>query len=259
MKYLFFCMLALSCLNTLAQQKFSVDAEFEGGPVLSRSKSRDTYSRGTYVYNYNTGIITYMPGNYRYTNEYKNEFTPQLTVGIKANYTFKQNFKIYAGVSFSYLDVKRKNILIIPNPFSNSSEKFEFVTKESFKFYNINFPLGVSYTYHKWSLNLGVIESVIVNSKFYEMNENTDDPPEIQPYYPWTNDPTYPRPSSVNKAKNYISLSISPSYQLNSRLRIGLQYNHGLTKSYYADNYSSEYYQSMKTSSLGLKILYKLK
>ena len=257
MKYLIFCLLVLSILNAKAQKKMSFDLQFDAGAVFSRSKPVIKYSPGAFGYDPNTGTTIYMPGTLRTTNEYKNILTPQFALGLKANYTIKQNFKVYAGLSFSYVEAKRKNTLIIPSPFNNN-ESFEFITNELLKFYNVNFPIGVTYIYDKWSLNFGITPSIILNSKFTEMKEKPADPPEISPWYPWTNDPTYPRPSSANKAKNYISLSISPLYQLNSKLKIGIEYNHGLTKSYYADDYSTEYYQSMKTSTLGLKILYKL-
>ena len=259
MKYLIFFVLPLSFLNAKAQNKFSFDVEFDAGTVFSRSKTVIKYSPGAFAYDPSTGTTVYMPGTLRTTNEYKNVLTPQFTLGVKANYTIKQNLKVYAGLSFSYVEAKRKNTLIIPNPFTNNTTNFEFITNESLKFYNVDIPVGVTYIYDKWSLNFGITPSIILNSKFTEMKEKPADPPEISPWYPWTNDPTYLRPSSANKAKNYISLSISPLYQLNSKLKIGIEYNHGLTKSYYADDYSSEYYQSMKTSTLGLKILYTFK
>ena len=259
MKFLIFCMLTLSIINTKAQNKISFDLQFDAGTVFSQSKHLKKYSSGAFLYDPNTGTTVYIPGTYRNTNEYKNVLTPHFTLGAKANYTLKENFKIYAGLTFGYIEAKRKNTLIIPSPFPNNPGNFEFVTIESLKFYNLNIPLGVTYIYNKWSLDFGITPSIILNSKFTEMEEKPEDPPEISPSYPWTNDPTYTRPSSNNKAKNYISLSISPLYQLNDKLKIGVEYSHGLTRSYYADDYSSEYYQSMKTSTLGVKMLYKLK
>lgn len=258
MKYLIFCMLTLSVLNTKAQSKISFDAELDAGGVFSRSKDVIKYSPGVFGYDPSTGTTTYMPGRLANTNEYKNTITPQFTIGLKANYTLNEHLIVYAGVSFSYAEAKRRNTLIIPNSLSNSPANFEFVTNEMFRYYHVNIPIGVTYVYNKWSLNVGITPSFILNSKFTEMEEEPADPPEISPWYPWTNDPNYPRPSPVNKAKNYMSLSISPSYQLNSRFKIGIAYNHGLTKSYYTDDYSSEYYQSMKISTLGLKFLYRL-
>jgi hypothetical protein len=257
MKYLIFCIMSLSFLNAEAQSKFSFDVEFGAGTVFSRSKPIKQYSPAIFLHDPNTGTTAYIPRTLRTTNEYKNILTPQFFLGVKTNYTLKHNLKIYAGVSFSYMEAKRKNTLIIPNPFGNSKNS-EFITTELLKFYNFDIPLGVTYIYNKWSFNIGITPSIILNSKFAEIKEPAD-PQEITPYYPWTNDPTYPRPSTGNKAKNYISLLISPLYQLNSRLKIGIEYKHGLTRSYYTDDFSSEYYQSMKTSSLGLKILYKLK
>lgn len=258
MKFFIFCMLTLSIINTKAQSKISFDLQFDAGTVFSQSKHLKKYSSGAFLYDPNTGTTVYIPGTYRNTNEYKNVLTPHFTLGAKANYTLKQNFKIYAGLTFGSIEAKRKNTLIIPSPFPNNPGNFEFVTLESLKFYNLNIPFGVTCIYNKWSLDFGIIPSIILNSKFTE-KKLPPDQDEISPYYPWTNDPTYLRPSPDNKAKNFISLSISPFYQLNNRLIIGMEYKHGLTRSYFSDDYSSEYYQSMKISSLGLKILYKLK
>lgn len=257
MKYLISCVLSLSILNIKAQNKISFDVQFDAGTVFSLSKPLKQYSPAAILYDPNTGTSVHIPSTLRTTNEYKNILTPQFALGLKTNYTLKHNLKIFTGLSFSYIEAKRKNTLIIPNPFNNTTN-FEFITTELLKFYNLDIPLGVTYIYNKWSFNVGITPSIILNSKFAEIKEPAD-PQEITPYYPWTNDPTYPRPSTGNKAKNYISLLISPLYQLNSRLKIGIEYKHGLTRSYYTDDFSSEYYQSMKTSSLGLKILYKLK
>jgi len=258
MKYLIFCILTLSILNAKAQRKISYDLVFDAGTVFSRSKPIIKSTSGYAVYDPNTGMITIVSGTSKPGNEYKNIISPKISLGVRANYTIKQNFKIYGGLSVSYVEAKRKNTMIISG-FSFAYSYYQFPTTEIFKFYNLDIPLGASYIYNKWSFNVGIVPSVILNTKFSQKREDPVDPTEIQvmPYEPLH--PLDPRPSPDNKTKSFISLSVSPMYQLNEKIKIGIEYNHGLNKSYSTDNFSSGFYQSMKTSTLGLKILYKLK
>lgn len=258
MKYIISFILAVSILSTKAQSKVSYDLIFDVGTVFSRSNPIIKKDPGYAVYDPNTGMITIVPGTSKPGNEYKNIISPKISLGARANYTLKENFKIYAGLSISYLEAKRKNTMIISG-FSFINSYYQFPTTEVFKFYNLDIPFGASFTYNKWTFNAGITPSIIFTTKFSQHKEEPVDPTEIQilPYQPLH--PLDPYPSPVNKTKSFISLSISPIYQLSSKLKIGIEYSHGLSKSYHTDDFSLDYYQSMKTSTLGLKILYTLK
>ena len=188
-------------------------------------------------------------------NKYKNFPTPQVTIGLRGNYEIRQNFQLHAGLAFSYLEAKRRNTVTSLFTTTPGNSIAELVTDESFKFYNLEIPIGISFLNKKWSLEVGITPSIILDSRFEEMKDAFD-PAEITIEYPWESSSSIPRPSTNNKAKTYFSLSISPLYQLSSRLSLGVEYNHGLTKAYYTDDYASNYYQSMKLNTLGFKVLY---
>ncbi len=255
MKYLIFCILTLSVLNAKAQKKISYDLLFDAGIVFSKSNPVTKSTPGFALYDPNNGTITFIPGVIKTTNEYKNIITPKISLGARANYPLNQNFKIYAGLSFSYLKAKRKNTMFFPGFSPNAI--YEYTTIEIFNFYNLDIPLGATYIYNKWSLNFGITPSIILDSKLTQIKKPVD--AEIEPVPPGPLHPLDPQPSPDNKTKSFISLSISPLYQLSERLKIGIEYNHGLTNSYSSDVYSTDVYQSMKTSTLGLKMLYKIK
>jgi hypothetical protein len=121
----------------------------------------------------------------------------------------------------------------------------------------LNIPVTVSYSIAKWQLEAGVNTSFILNSKNTQTTEKNLNP-EFSGAPPPLN-PGDPQPSSDNKSKSFFSLSVSPQYQLSKKLKIGIEYIHALTNIYSTNWYSKETYPGMKTSSLGLKILYKLK
>jgi hypothetical protein len=255
MRYFISIILALSILNVKAQKKISFDLLFDAGTVFSQSKPVVKYSPGYISYDPNTGVSTYIPGTSKAINKYKNIITPKISLGCNANYSLRENFKAYGGLCFSYLNAKRKNIVALAIPFS-PSQNFEYITEEIFNFYNVDIPLGVTYTKEKWSFNLCILSSIILSSNFASIIKTSN--PEIQPLPPATLNPLDPQPTSDNKTKKFVSLSISPLYQLSNKLKIGIAYNHALTNSYSTNWYSADFYQSMKTSSLGLKFLYKL-
>jgi hypothetical protein len=256
MKYVIFCILTLSALGTIAQRKMSYDLLFDVSAVFGTSKPVIENRPGVALYDANTGMITYIPGSSRTSNEYKNIVSPKISLGARLNYTVKQNIEINAGVSVSFLQAKRENTFFFPGLGPNSN--FKYITTESIKFYNLDIPLGATYIYNKWSFNLGITPSIILHSKLTQVKKGSGEPQEVTPIFPWTANPQDPQPSPDNKIKSFISLSISPLYQLSNKLKIGLEYNHGLNESYAMEPYPWDVYQSMKTSTLGLKILYKL-
>jgi hypothetical protein len=121
----------------------------------------------------------------------------------------------------------------------------------------VNIPLTVGFSYAKWKLEAGINTSFLIsNSKKTLIKEMLSD--EISAAPP-SFDPSVPQPSPVNTTKSFFSLSISPQYQLSTKLKIGIEYNHALSNVYSTNWYSQNDYPNMKTSSVGLKILYKLK
>jgi opacity protein-like surface antigen len=258
MKYPFFILLTMVGFSSAAQNKISFEGQLEAGTVFSRSKPIVRKSPGYVIFDPNTGGTTYMPGKVSSNNNYKNLPSAQFELGVKASYKIGQDFKIYSGLSFSYLEAKRRNTVVVPNMFPVDTS-FAFVTNESLKLWSVAIPLGVTYRYKKWFLDVGIIQSILLNSKLTEQKESSVYPPEITVAYPWMMNSSIPPPSSQNKAKSYLSLSFSPQYQINSRLKVGLEYTYGVSNAYAADKYSADYYQSMKTNTLGLKILYALK
>jgi hypothetical protein len=256
MKYFISLMLVWGVLNAKAQKKVSFDLIFDAGTVFSQTKPVVKYSPGVMSYDPTTGTATYISvGSFKTTNQYKNVLTPAITAGARANHSVTQNFQIYAGVSFTYLAAKRKNISVFPNPFRPNTN-YEYSLTELFKFYNLNIPLGVSYNYNKWLLDIGVTPTIILNSTFTQIKGPAD--PEFTPGASLPPGPGDPVPSPDNKTKSFASLSVSPLYQLNDHVKIGIEYLHALENSYSANRYSANLYQSMKINTLCLKLLYKL-
>lgn len=243
MKYLICCLLTLCMLKIEAQKKVSIDLHVDAGTVFSRSKPIKQ--------DLPPGMISNI------SNDYKNLPAPQFSIGFRGSYDLKQNVAVHAGLAFSYLQAERRNTIIVQNTTVPPGSNFEFVTTESFKFYSVEIPIGATYSYRKWSLDLAIVPSIILNSKFTD-KRGSFDPSEITLVYPWYTDPNYPRPSTDNKSKSNLSLSLSPLYRISKNLKLGLEYNHGLTNYYSAGEYSSNYYQSMKVSTLGMKLLYKI-
>ena len=246
----------LGILHTKAQEKNTLELFFDAGTVFSKSEPIIKNTPGLAIYDPNTGTFTTAPGIPISINEYKSIPSSKFSLGIKASRKLKQNFKLYTGLSFSFLKAERKNSMSFPN-FSLAGPDFRYITTEFFNFSNLDITLGAGYLYKKWSLDFEVIPSIILNSKLSKIEKPSNS--EIQPILPGSLNPQDPQPSVVNQTKNFISLAIAPSYQLSNKIKIGLAYNHGLTKSYSTDKYSSDVYQSMKLRSVCLKISYKLK
>ncbi len=256
MKYLISFILTLSILNTKAQKKISLDLLFDAGAVFSHSDAIIKNTPGVAVYDPNTGTITVIPGISKTTNEYKSITSSKISLGVRASQLLKQNLKIYAGLSFSFAEAKRNNTMFFQG-FSLNGPDLTYITTEIFNFSNLDIALGSSYLYKKWELNFGITPSIILNSKLSEIKKPAD--AEIQPIFPWTLNPQDPQPATDNETKSFISVSIASLYQLNDKFKLGLEYNHGLTRAYSSNAYSSDVYQSMKLRSLCLKIVYKLK
>jgi hypothetical protein len=248
MKYLILSILILSILSTNAQKNISYDLFFDAGTSFSKSPTVVIPGFRAMQYDPNTGTTTTVQFASKTSNTFKNKISPQVSFGVRANYTLTQYLKIYGGLGLSFLNAKRINTF----PITVGGKNFDYITTESFNFYNLDFKLGLSASKNKWSLNVGISPSLILNSKVavIEKPEN----PEFYPASPGTLNPQDPQPSADNKERAFISISISPLYQVSNKLKIGLEYDHGLSKLY-----SSEIYQSMKVSSLCFKILYKLK
>jgi hypothetical protein len=255
MRKFLFVVLSFIFLSAEAQKKISYELLFSSGAVFTRSKPITIRSPGRILIDPNTGMATTVPGTTETSNLFKNVITPYVTLGFVGNYYIRQDIRIHGGLSFSYLDIKRKNIIPLTNPL-NGNSTYDYLSTEMFKFYTLNIPMGVSYLKNKWVFEIGITPSVILNSKSYNIEEPTD--PEVIPLPPQP-DPTVPQPSRSNETKMYVSLSITPSYQISKKFRIGLEYNHGLSNTYSTNKYSKNVYQSMKVSNLGLKIFYKIK
>jgi len=248
MKYLIFSLLTLNILNAKAQAKISYDLFLDAGTSLSKSPTVVIPGFRAFQYDPNTGTTTIIQFASKTSNTFKNKISPQVSLGVRANYALSQFIKLYGGLGISFINSKRINTF----PITVGGKNFDYITTESFNFYNLNFKLGLSASKNKWSLNVGISPSLILSSKVAVIEKPED--PEFYPAPPGTLNPQDPQPSADNKEKGFISISISPLYQVSNKLKIGLEYDHGLSKLY-----SSEVYQSMKVSSLCFKIVYKLK
>jgi hypothetical protein len=275
-----------------AQSKLSYDLAFSVAGVSNASPKSKTASTNPTPYIFDSSgsifVITPVSGGTYFISvpktdavRYKAKLTGGFTVGGKLNYTIYKNMDIGIGANLSYFKVTRSAITTT-GAFSSSlgfivvglgsSGNWDstrnlpagtytysngVTSVDKFKFLTANIPVTVSYSIAKWKLEAGIITSFIIStSKKTLLPEYFD--PEIGPAPP-SFDPSVPQPSPENKTKSFFSLSISPQYQLTSKLKIGIEYNHALSNVYSTNWYSQNDYPNMKTSSLGLKILYKLK
>lgn len=275
-----------------AQSKLSYDLVFNVSGVSNASPKSKTSSKNlaTYIFD-STGlpiIITPGSGSIYVTSipktdaiKYKAKLTSGITIGGKINYTFCKNIDISIGANFSYFRATRSAITTTASfstpvgfvgiglngagnwdstrnlPAGTYTYSNGVASVDKFKFLTVNIPVTASCSIAKWKLEAGIITSFIIsNAKKTFTPDNFD--PEIGPGPP-TFDPSVPQPSPENKAKSFFSLSVSPQYQLSNKLKIGIEYNHALSNVYSTNWYSQDAYPSMKTNSLGLKILYKLK
>jgi opacity protein-like surface antigen len=254
MKYLILSILVLSVTYSTAQKKLTYELTLNGGIGFSRTPPIIEKGYGTAMYNPGTGTITVIPGNDRIANTYKGMAQPQFSLGARVNYDLHKNLKLYGGLTVSFLKVKRENTMPMDFGFPNNPYMIGYyITTETFNFYTLDIPIGANYTINKWSLDLGLIPSINLSSKLVKVEKDMF--AEIYPYY----DPLMPAHSPQNRIGSFISASILPAYQVSNKIKVGIEYKHGLTDSYATDTYSSEVYQKMKTSTLGLKILYKIK
>lgn len=254
MKYLFLHLLTCCILYSSAQKRISYELTMNAGIDISRTPPIKSKPVGYYIYDPNTGIITVLPGSPgRNTNIFKNIISPQGSIGARAIYTLNDHFRIFGGISFSFLKVRRENTMLL----SSATGGFfnDYISKEEFDFYNLDIPVGVTYVLKKWSVDLGLTPSVILSSKLTRIRTPSD--PEVSPA-PGSMNPGDPQPTPENTKKNFISAVITPSYQAGKKIKIGIEYSHGLTNMYEANFYSSSIYQEMKNSTLSLKIIYKL-
>ncbi|MBK8497089.1 MAG: hypothetical protein IPL50_20390 [Chitinophagaceae bacterium] len=112
MKYLIFCMLTLSILNTKAQKKISFTV-FAGSNFTSSEKTEHSfntiehYQIGTWVGDTLTLGKNYF--NYTLQSSYSGKYG--FSFGAKADYTITDNFSVSGGIGISKIGIKRKNQL----------------------------------------------------------------------------------------------------------------------------------------------------
>lgn len=254
MKYLILSLLTCSILYSSAQKKLSFELTMNAGIDISRTPPIKSRPTAYFIYDPNTGTTTIVPGSPgRNTNTFKNIISPQGSVGARATYALNDHFRVFGGLAFSFLKVRRENTV----PLSSATGGFfnDYVSKEEFDFYNLDIPIGVRYAVKKWSFDAGLTPSVILSSKLSNIRTPSD--PEVSPA-PWPLNPGDPQPTPDNIKKTFISAFIAPAYQAGKKIKIGIEYSHGLTNMYEANFYSSGIYQQMKNSTLSLKIIYKL-
>jgi hypothetical protein len=211
----------------------------------------------------------------------KGKFTAGFTIGGKMTYDIYKKLGIGIGASISYFKAVRSTITTSEALYSNisfygallsssgnwdSTRSFSAGTytysngperEDKFQFVTLNIPLSINYSIAKWEFEAAITASIILNSKYTQatdQNSNLEISAYTAPQYPYD-----PQPSPENETKSFFSLSVSPQYQISNKLNIGIEYSLPLSSSYSTNWYSKGIYPDMKTSSLGLKILYKLK
>ncbi len=276
-----------------AQSKLSYDLILNISGVSNTSNKVQLNSGGfsTYIFDSSGAPIIITPGSsgifiagipQKKSLEYKTKLNVGFTVGAKLNYNVYKRLGIGIGASISYFMATRTLNNTVSGTFPSSiiftgiglssggnwdstrtlpagtySYSDGLDSEDKFKFVTLNIPLSVNYSIAKWQFEAGLITSFIVsNSKKIVVKSNDDS--EISASPPVYSDPSVPKPSPENEAKSFFSLSVSPQYQLSNKLKIGIEYIRGLSNSYSTNQYSKYTYPGMKTSSLGLKILFKL-
>jgi hypothetical protein len=286
-----FYLLALSVLPIVgsAQSKLSYDLTVNTFGVFNRSGEALNTSRGFATFLLDSSgapVIIRSSGGQVYTAapakaplQYNATVTGGFTIGCKLSYQVYKNMHIGVGAGVSWFKAMRSvqnSSSIITGSFTgiglsstgtwDSSWRvapgvYSFSngleSEDEFKFVTLNVPVSLSYTLSKWTLELGIVSSFIMSSKISQTKPEYNE--EITIVMQHSSSPYDPQPSIENVIKNFFALSITPQYQLNKKVKIGIEYNHALTNSYNTNWYSSHLYPGMKTSSLGLKILYKLK
>jgi hypothetical protein len=285
---------ALPCIG-FAQSKFSYDLIFGLSGVSNSSGKAVTTSYGNslpiILNSSGTPILLTPASGNVYTVAvpqtkpitYKAKITEGFTFGGKMNYEVYKNIQAGIGVSVSYFKAIRSlNVTNTTSSFSaplgfsgllvtgsghwDSTANFPAGTynypespakQDQFKFVTINIPLNINYSIAKWQLEAGVITSFIISNSKKTFTKTQYDPEVSLP--PSQTDPSVQQPTLENTTKHFFSLSISPQYQLNNKIKIGIEYTHALNNVYSTNWYSQNDYPGMKTSSLGLKLLYKLK
>mgnify|MGYP000900626183 CR=1 FL=1 len=255
MKYLFSLLLLLSNIIAEAQKNLHCDIILNVGAVLSSSKPNTRDMAGAALLDPVNNTITFLSGPYQVTYGFKTLISPKLSAGVNLYYTVRKDMNIYAGLELSLLKAKRENTMTFPVPVPAVST-IKTITTESFDFYNLDIPIGASYRYKKWSINLGFTPSIILHSTFTQVRKSSSSEISLISGTPYL--PQDPQPSPDNKSKGFLSLSFAPFYQLTNKFKIGIGYNLALTKSYTVDYASRNIYQAMKTNTLDLKILYNL-
>jgi hypothetical protein len=277
-----------------AQSKLSYDLIFNVSGISNSTGKTKTNSVGRYfspVFFDSAGtpvVLTTLSGVYTAavpkTNpvKYKAKLTGGFSIGGKLNYLAYKKLGISIGVSVSYFKVVRSSIPTVESfssPFGftgsllSSSGNWDSTrtyspgtytysngpeTVEKFQFVTLNIPLSINYSFSKWQIEAGITSSFILGSKFAQETKKYSDP-EISSAYSVPLNPYDPQPSPENETKHFFSVSVSPQYQLSNKLKIGIEYIHALSSVYSTNWYSKGIYPDMKTGSLGLKILYKLK
>jgi hypothetical protein len=278
-----------------AQSKLSYDLIFSLSAVSNSSSKAVTTSYGNslpILLNSSGSPILITPGSgsifvvavpKNKPITYKAKITGGFSIGGKINYLVYKKLGIGIGTSLSYFKAVRSlNVTNTTQSFSaplgfsgillsgtghwDSTASFPAGTynypespskQDQFQFVTIDIPVSINYSITKWQFEAGLITSFIASNSKKTLTKTHYDP-EVSPP-PSQTDPSVPQPTPDNTTKSFFSLSVSPQYQVNNKLRIGIEYTRALSNVYSTNWYSQNDYPGMKTSSLGLKILYKLK
>lgn len=256
-KILFILMLILS-LKGSGQGRFSYELILDVSGVSNYSPSKNVSKPGTSFIIDTSGMLVVIPTTDINKTDYKSKIMGGITVGGRLNYCVYKKLGIAIGGSVSYFKVSRifNNVIsstsiltdtvygvngtILPGIYGHS---FASGRKEVFKFVTFNLPINIFITKAKWRFETGIIPSFIISST-KKKGSPYYDPSEIE----YAGDPLF------ENSKNFvIGFSISPNYQVTKKIRLGIEYIHGVSSLIEADNYGK-----LLPRSFSLKILYKL-
>jgi Outer membrane protein beta-barrel domain len=211
---------------------------------------------------------------YRYVDDYrerqnkisyKTRITPGISAGVSYSYPLNNKLSIAAGVNLSIIKTTRMveneyakfyaygyavrgDSLFAGNPVTGityvgdiSSYINGIAREETFRFVTFNFPVAARYRFKKLIIEAGFSTSFIVNSTKKKATVKTD--PEF----------TITETTFQNNQSLAFSLTVCPAYQLTDRIRLGIEFAHGITT--LIDSYD---YRRLVPLSAGLKLFYKL-
>lgn len=280
MKKVFLLLLAGISLNAVAQKKGSweltaaVLAVSNNSP-LHQIKKQSTPPSGNPVLiildssgNPLQGMLLYTYSDYRERQNkitYKTRITPGISAGGSYSYPLNKRLSISAGVNLSVIKTTRMveneyakfyaygysvkgDSLFAGNPVTGityvgniSSYKNGIAQEETFRFFAFNFPVAARYRFKKLIIEAGISTSFIVNSTKKKATVKPD--PEF----------TVTETTFQNNQSLAFSLTVCPAYQLTDRMRLGIEFAHGIST--LIDSYD---YRRLVPLSAGLKLFYKL-